>query len=223
MATLTVRRGSRRQPEASRDAILRAAVKEFADNGIAGARTDAIARAARVNKALLYYYYKDKEALYDAVLDGVFSSLKARVFEVLDSDLSPREKILGYVGSYFDYIASNPLYPKLVQREMMRAGSQSARLRHIVEDYFKPIFAKLTQVFAQGIQEGDFRDVNPMHFVPSVIAMIVFYFSSAPVMQIMIRGNPLAPERVAERRAAVLDFVSHALFCRPEPARRARK
>ena len=58
------RLGSRGQPEESRAAILRAAVREFAEHGIAGARTDAIARAARVNKALLYYYFKDKETMY---------------------------------------------------------------------------------------------------------------------------------------------------------------
>ena len=97
--------GSRGQPEESRAAILQAAAKEFAELGIAGARTDAIAREARVNKALLYYYFEDKETLYGAVLDDAFTGMKARVFRVLDSDLPPREKIMAYVGSYFDFIA----------------------------------------------------------------------------------------------------------------------
>ncbi|HLX75931.1 MAG TPA: helix-turn-helix domain-containing protein, partial [Terriglobales bacterium] len=61
------RLGSRGRPEQTRAAILKAAMAEFAQEGVAGARTDAIARAARVNKALLYYYFKDKEALYGAV------------------------------------------------------------------------------------------------------------------------------------------------------------
>src|SRR5207237_7796042 len=115
------RMGQRGQPEESRCAILRAAAQEFAEHGIARARTDAIARQARVNKALLYYYYKDKEKLYGAVLDNAFSGMKATVFRVLDSELPPREKIMAYVGAYFDFIASNQIYPKLMQREMMRA------------------------------------------------------------------------------------------------------
>ena len=61
--------GPRGNPEATRDAILEAALNEFATEGLAGARTDHIARAAGVNKALLYYYYEDKETLYGAVLD----------------------------------------------------------------------------------------------------------------------------------------------------------
>src|ERR1700758_831419 len=86
------RMGSRGQPEESRAAILQAAAKEFAQHGIAGARTDAIAREAGVNKALLYYYFKDKETLYAAVLDEAFAGLKTTVFRVLDSTLPPREK-----------------------------------------------------------------------------------------------------------------------------------
>ena len=115
------RMGSRGQPEESRAAILQAAAREFAEHGIAGARTDAIAREANVNKALLYYYFKDKETLYGAVLDEAFSGLRMAVFRVLDSDLPPREKILAYVGAYFDFIASNQIYPRLMQREMMHA------------------------------------------------------------------------------------------------------
>src|SRR5271155_4017520 len=105
------RLGTRGQPEESRAAILKAAVGEFAEHGIAGARTDAIAREARVNKALLYYYFEDKEKLYGAVLDEAFSGMKAEVFQVLDSDLPPREKIMAYVGAYFDFIASSQIYP----------------------------------------------------------------------------------------------------------------
>src|SRR5438105_12921675 len=108
------RSGTRRRPEESRAAILRAAVREFSREGAAGARTDAIARAAGVNKALLYYYFKDKEALYGAVLDQVFGGLIARVGEVLSLDLQPREKIVAYAGAHFDYIASHPLYPRIV-------------------------------------------------------------------------------------------------------------
>src|SRR5438445_9080941 len=122
-ATLSKPRlGSRGKPEESRSAILRAAVQEFAEHGIAGARTDAIARAAHVNKALLYYYFKDKETLYGAVLDDVFSRLKEVVLPPLQSDMSPREKILPYVGRSFNLIAGIPLYLKLVQSEMIGVG-----------------------------------------------------------------------------------------------------
>jgi hypothetical protein len=139
------------------------------------------------------------------------------VFRVLDSDLPPREKILAYVGAYFDFIASNQTYPKLMQREMMRAREgHSQHIDRLVKTYFQPIYQRVGGLLNEGIVEGEFRRVDPVHFVPSMVAMIVFYFSSAPVMQRIVHFNPLTPRRIAERRAAVLDFISAALF-QPRP------
>jgi TetR/AcrR family transcriptional regulator len=84
--------GSRGEPEKTRAAILKAALEEFAHEGVTGARTDEIARRAGVNKALLYYYFKDNEGLYAAALDQVFSGLHQRVASVLErADLPPPE------------------------------------------------------------------------------------------------------------------------------------
>src|SRR5207244_11018379 len=110
------RMGSRGRPEESRAAILEAAVREFSREGVAGARTDAIARAARVNKALLYYYFEDKEALYNAVLDQVFGGLLAAIEEVLSRDSPPKEKILPSAGTQFAAVATPPIKPPNVQR-----------------------------------------------------------------------------------------------------------
>jgi TetR/AcrR family transcriptional regulator len=207
------RLGSRGRPEESRSAILQAAVREFAREGVAGARTDAIARAARVNKALLYYYFKDKDALYGAALDQVFGGLTHAVYEVLSRDLPPREKILAYAGTHFDYIASHPLYPPLVQGEMMNARRQrSKHVERIVQQYFLPLFGRVAAVLKEGIASGEFRPVDPQQFVPTMISSIVFYFLNAPVMRMMTGSDPLSAERVAARRAAVLDFISAALF-----------
>ncbi len=207
------RLGTRGHPEESRAAILKAAVGEFAENGIAGARTDAIARAARVNKALLYYYFKDKDALYEAVLDQVFSGLRERVMPVLESGLGPRQKMLEYVGAYFDYIAANPRFPRVVQGEWMRTGANgSTHMQRIAKEYFAPIFGKLADVLREGIGTGEFRAVNPVDFLPSVVAVIVFYFSAAPVIKALTKVDPLSAKRIRERRAFVLEFVSAALF-----------
>jgi len=207
------RLGTRGQPEESRAAILKAAVAEFAEHGIAGARTDAIARAAHVNKALLYYYFKDKDALYEAVLDHVFSGLRARVMPVLESKLRPRQKMLEYLGAYFDYIAANPRFPRVVQGEWMRSGAKgNARMQRVAKKYFRPIFERLAGVLREGIEAGEFRAVNAMDFVPSVVGVIIFYFSAAPLMKTLVKVDPLSEKRIRERRAFVLDFISEALF-----------
>lgn len=213
------RLGSRGKPEQSRASILKAAINEFAEHGIAGARTDAIARAARVNKALLYYYFKDKEAIYQAVLDHVFSGLRDTVVPMLEGDLPPRQKVLNYLGAYFDYIAANPCFPRVVQGEWIRTGSDRVgQMKRVAQSYFRPIYQKLGDVLRAGIASGEFRPIDPMHFVPSMVAIVVFYFSAAPVIKVLMKIDPLAPEQIAERRAFVLDFISAALFTRPMPA-----
>jgi len=204
--------GSRGQPDQSRAAILQAALCEFAQEGMAGARTDAIARAAKVNKALIYYYFKDKETLYGAALDFAFGQLGEHMMAVLDRDLAPREKVLTYVSTYFDFIASHKFNRNLVQMEMMRAGHGSPHLKRIARRYFQPLYRRLSEVIREGIAAGEFRAINPMQFVPSMVALVVFYFISAPVMKTVTGFDPLSPQRIAERRAAVLDFISAALF-----------
>jgi TetR/AcrR family transcriptional regulator len=212
------RLGSRGRPEESRAAILQAAVAEFSKEGIAGARTDAIARSARVNKALLYYYFKDKEAIYGAVLDQVFGGLAQAIQQALSDELPPREKLLAYVGAHFDYIASHPLYPPIVQGEMSRAGrGRSGQFERIARQYFQPLFSRVGALIEQGIASGEFRPVDPRDFIPSMIAVIVFYFSSAPVFRMITGTDPMSPSRIAERRAAVVDFISAALFRNREP------
>ena len=216
------RLGSRGKPEETRNAILQAAVQEFAQAGISGARTDAIARAAGVNKALLYYYFQDKETLYGAALDHSLSQLSEHMMEVLQRNLPPREMVKTYVGTYFDFIASHPYYRNLMQREMLRAAHGSPHMPRLAKRYFHPLAEKLREILRAGIASGDFRKVDPMHFIPSMVALVIFYFASAPVMKAVSGVDPLSPERLAERRAAVLDFVSAALFRNIEESGRRR-
>lgn len=212
------RTGSRHQPEQTREAILDAAMREFALEGVAGARTEAIARAAKVNKALLYYYFKDKESLFGAVIDRVFSELTSAIDASISSDLPPKEKFLAYVRAHFDFVASSPLRPRLFQREMMRSGRDgSPHLKRIVEKHLGPTFKKVAELIGEGVKCGDFRPVNPAHFIPSVVGVVVFYFST-PVPKMITGIDPYAPEMIAERREQVIDFVSAALFQEEQPS-----
>jgi TetR/AcrR family transcriptional regulator len=219
-----LRPGSRGKPEETRAAILHAAMHEFAEVGLAGARTGSIARAAGVNKALIHYYFKDKETLYTAALDHVFSGVSKRLLEVFERKTSPREKILGYVAAHFDFIASEPTYPRVVQREMM--ASPRTRSRHVVrilELYFRPVLAKVIATLEEGMRAGEFRKVDAAHFAISMAAATVFYFSNAGIMGVLLGGDPLSSRRVAERRAAVLDQVSAALAPQRSSAVKVRR
>jgi TetR/AcrR family transcriptional regulator len=205
--------GTRNQPEATRDTILRAAAAEFAMEGLAGARMDAIARSAGVNKALLYYYFHDKDALYGAVLDRFFGPMFLRLTGVLDSAAPAGNRILNYARAHFDTIAEAPHYARLFQGEMMSAGrGTSPHLARIVEEYSRPLSLRMQTTLKAGIAGGEFRPVDVLQFIPSMVATIVFYFVTAPVRQLLQGTDPFSPQAIQARRAAVLDQIAAALF-----------
>src|SRR5712692_10924754 len=117
--------------------IVAAAESIFAERGLAGARTDEIAKAARVNKALLYYYFGSKANLHRFVLESLFSQLLVAVELAPAAGSLPRQQLLAYVNGYFDFVSSHPNYPRLVQREVMNSGKH---LAWIVEHYFRPLY-----------------------------------------------------------------------------------
>lgn len=211
------RAGSRGRPEESRQAILAAALAEFASQGIAGARTDAIAASAGVNKALLYYYFEDKEGLYRAALESVMVGLMERVQPVLTARGSGLEKLVDYAVTHFDYIAEMPSYSRIVQAEMMRAGvGNSPHIQDLGEKYFRKIFEALTNALQEGIRHGEIRPLDTANAIVSLIGLIVFYFVSTPVSRVSGRYDPLSPEALRARRTALIDHVTALL--RPDTA-----
>src|SRR3954462_2406749 len=99
-----------RPSRVSPDRILAAAAVEFAARGFGGARVDRIARRARINKAMLYYHFRSKQAIYDALLRRIFSDAADRVRTIAASDLPPAAKIdqviagiAGFVGEHVHF------------------------------------------------------------------------------------------------------------------------
>ena len=132
---------------------------------------------------------------------------------VLESNLGPRDKLLEYLSHYFDYIAANPRFPRVVQAEWMRVGPKgSPHMAKIAREYFAPIYRRVAETLREGAESGEFRTVNPMDFLPSMGGVIIFYFSTAPAMKTLLKVDPLSKERIAERRQFVLEFISAALF-----------
>ncbi len=199
--------------------ILCTAERIFAERGLAGARTDEIARAARVNKALLYYYFRSKDKLYAAVLDSLFSQLVAAVGSVLSAASPPRQRLLHYVDAYFDFILGHPNYPRLVQRELMEGGKHIVR---ITRQYIQPVQQALSQTVARGVKGGEFRRVDAVQTILTINAMIVSYFAVAPMLSQVLGREALHPQAVTARRRAIVEFLEYGLFRHPQRRRRAR-
>jgi TetR/AcrR family transcriptional regulator len=208
---MTLLRQSR--SDESRERILQAAIREFSEHGLAGARTHAIATAAGVNKALLYYYFRDKEALYTAALEAVAASVAESALSVLDLDCSPGERVLRFALQHFDRILCQQGFQALMQQEMVRFRTgQSHALEVIAKKAFQPIFARALGVMRQGVENGELCDVDCMQMTYAALGANVFYFLSAPVVRLTVGVDPLDPAAVGQRRTAALEFLGQALF-----------
>jgi TetR/AcrR family transcriptional regulator len=198
----------------TRAAILAAAERIFAESGLAGARTDAIAAAAGVNKALLYYYFRSKEHLYEAVVENHLRDFNRAALAVLTAPGSPRAILLRYVDLHFDFMTARRHQARLLQQMMITGGQPAQRL---VRQYFTPRSRALHNLLARGMRAGDFRRADPFHTAVSIAALIVFYFSAAKVLQWLGHADAHSEANLKRRKQEVLDFIRYGLFVNPNP------
>src|SRR6476659_8572679 len=107
-----------RPSRVSPDRILAAAAGEFAERGFGGARVDRIARRARVNKAMLYYHFKSKQALYRALLRQMFTLAAGRLQAIAQSDRTPADKLDDVIAALAELIAEHASFPAIMLREV---------------------------------------------------------------------------------------------------------
>jgi TetR/AcrR family transcriptional regulator len=195
------------EDQATASRILNAAEEHFAAQGLAGARTDQIALAAHANKAMLYYYFGNKRRLHRAVLENLLRQFRSRVLAPPKS-LSASEKLLEIVNGYFDFLATHPNYPRLVQREAMEPG----RFDWMLREYFRPLHQLLARTLAEGMASREFRTLDADQLAQITMGMTTSYFAAAPVLSQLVGRNMLAPQAVAARKRALLDFLHHGVM-----------
>lgn len=201
------------EPDKSRVRILQAAIREFSEHGLAGARTSAIAAAAQVNKALLYYYFRDKEALYGAALEAVASSVAESALAVLEMKCTPGERLLRFVLQHFDRILSQQGFQALMQQEMVRfRDGQSGAMSILAKTAFEPMFRRAEQIVQEGIRSGELCRVDHMQMMYAALGANVFYFLSAPMLRLVMSYDPLENTSVLDRRRVAIEFLGQAIF-----------
>jgi len=170
---------SSRVPEAkTREAILRAAIEEFAERGFAGARTESIAKAAKVNKAMLHYYYNDKETLYHAVLDSLYGGL-GDGDEIIQKLKSSSINSVQHIHIFLKVILAKHGDPKSKSFRCILAWELAAsqnNLKRVAQKYLVPRLMELSEVINRGIAAGELECKNPTLAVYSMISQVVFYF-----------------------------------------------
>jgi TetR/AcrR family transcriptional regulator len=197
----------------TRARILEAAIRQFSENGLAGARTEQIAEEAGVNKALLYYYFQGKEALYDAALEAAADGVRASSMAVLEVDATAGERFLLSVLNHFDRIHTNPGFQSLMQQEMIRLHRGEANaLRPLVEKVFRPLMKRIQEVLEEGIAAGELIPGEAAQIRYAALGANVFYFLSAPLMRMVDGNDPLESDALEYHRIAAIQYLGQAIF-----------
>lgn len=197
----------------TRSRILEAALTEFAANGMAGARTETIAGAAGVNKALIYYYFESKEKLYAATLEMVSARVRDRSMAVFLREASPGERLLRAALDHFDRILTQREFQCLMQQEMIRLHKgEEGELPILAKRIFAPLHSMFQTMVGEGIASGELVDVDWLQIVLSALGGNVFYFLSAPVWRLIMSFEPFDPEVLRARRASTVEFLGQAVF-----------
>jgi TetR/AcrR family transcriptional regulator len=191
--------------------ILNAARKVFIERGKGGARVDAIARKARVNKALIYYYYSSKDQLYYHVLKHTFSGILARISGALSQEQSPEERILKMVDAYHGFLMENRTLPALILREM---ADGAPVLKKVASEMLSADFQNLPLAFdetlREGYRHGIWENIDPRHALISLLGMLIFPFIAAPLLETAL-GIDQRSSVWQERPQAVLDIFFHGI------------
>lgn len=197
----------------TRARILDAALSEFSAYGLAGARMDRIANTAAVNKALIYYYFESKENLYTAALEMISGKIRDRSMALFLSAATPGERLLRTALDHFDRILAQQEFQSLMQQEMMRLHEgESGALPILVKRVFAPIQTMFQATVREGISSGELINVDWFQIPLAALGANVFYFLSAPIWRLIMPIEPFAPEVLAARREALVEFLGQAVF-----------
>jgi TetR/AcrR family transcriptional regulator len=154
----------------TKDAVFEAAAARFSNGGFDGVSVDDIARDAGVNKAMIYYHFADKLALYRAILADGLSRMGATATAIADSSDSPATKLDRFIEAFVRMTEARPWMPALMLREIAEGAP---RLDAGTMSHMRVVIASFANILTQGQQIGVFRRLHPILAYESVIGPII--------------------------------------------------
>ena len=204
----TPRRSPRkRSASATKTRILDAALSEFAARGFAGARVDVIASQAKANKRMIYAYVGNKDALWLATLESVYSAKRQEERQLATDTLSPEEAMRALIRFNFRYHLEHPEFVALVNNENLM-GARKLKRSKLVPQLYSPLLETLTGVLRRGQEAKVFRGgVDPMQLYISIAALGYFYCSNLRTLSVIFASDLASPAGMKQREEHVIDVV----------------
>lgn len=188
--------------------IKEAAHEVFVQKGMAGARMQEIADKAGINKALLHYYYRSKEKLFNAVFETIMSKFLPKLFEVINGDLPLEVKVYKVAEKYTILLSKHRELPLFILNELQRhpetLTSKVAKGRKV--------FAGLEKQLQDEYKKGNIREISVEMFIMNMISLLVFPFASKALFQRMTEmSDEEFSDFIEKRKEEVPRYIMNAI------------
>ncbi len=205
----------------TREKIKTAAAEEFIERGFDGSRMQAIANRAGANKAMIYYYFHSKEALFEAIVRETFEELFSLFSEIQpEREIDPETLIPRIVHVHTQFLLEHPHLPKMMIRELHTGHP-------IVEKVLKQLFANMKRgqyagflkVFEAAAKAKKIRKVDPQQTIWNIVALNIFYFVARPFLNAgwpEVFNTKSEREILSQREKAVADLLLYGLSTRKQ-------
>lgn len=195
----------KKKDQSAEEKILAAAKKVFVEKGMDGARMQDIADEAGINKALLHYYFRSKEKLFQVIFKEAAGRLFPRINTIITANIPLFDKIRQFTNDYIEIVIENPYLPLFVLNEMNKQPHS------FIENIFAgkpPQIHLLAQQIEKEIKKGTIKKISPAHLIINMMSMCVFPFIGKPMIQIVMQLDELQfRNMMLQRKKTVADFI----------------
>jgi len=190
--------------------ILNAAQTVFIRKGMDGARMQEIANEAGINKALLHYYFRTKEKLFNAIFETVFSRIFPNLLAMVHSDLPLEEKLGIFIEKYIDLLQKNPFLPTFILKEMNRNPEFLASIIKSNGVNPKEVFT----LFEKEMEAGKIRKMDSRDLLINILGMSIFPIAARPLLSIVFFENDKNAynEFIEKRKITIKEFVLNSIL-----------
>lgn len=193
---------------ASRDVILETASEEFARHGFAGARIEAIAHKTRLNVRMIYYHFRSKEGLYQAVLLAIYRHMATILDESEKTVKTDQDVVVDAFGRYVDLLGQNPRFADILVREAVDGCKRLGQLFADHPELYERVHQRAHQMFARNIDAGLLRGVDPALIVHSLTGMVCLLIAARSAQAVFLGGRTVT---AGEWKSVLLDLFLHGL------------
>lgn len=191
----------------SRALVLEAASEEFARHGFAGARIDAIAERTGLNVRMIYYHFKSKEGLYEAVLESIYRNM-ATVLDVAPLQADLEGGPIAAFERYVDLLGANPRFADILVREAVDGGARLGALFAAHPDLFDRVHRRAHELLAASMETGVLRPLDPVMVVQTLTGMACLLIASREALPVFTAGRAIEAQ---QWKRVMVDLFLHGL------------